>query len=43
MVDIADPGVPKLVKFGDIKHLDQEQLAMDVVKIHMDEMVVAVG
>ena len=40
LVDVAEKGVPKLVKFGDIKHLDQEQLAMDVVKINVDEMVV---
>lgn len=40
LVDIAETGVPKLVKFGDIKHLDQEKLAMDVVKINVDEMVV---
>lgn len=40
LVDIAETGVPKLVKFGEIKHLDQEQLAMDVVKINVDEMVV---
>jgi 2,3-bisphosphoglycerate-dependent phosphoglycerate mutase len=40
LVDIAETGVSKLVKFGDIKHLDQEQLAMDVVKINVDEMVV---
>jgi probable phosphoglycerate mutase len=38
LVDIAETGVRKLVKFGDIKHLDQEQLAMDVVKINVDEM-----
>jgi len=38
LVDIAETGVPKLVKFGDIKHLDQEQLAMEVVKINVDEL-----
>ena len=40
LIDIAETGVPKLVKFGDIKHLDQEQLAKDIVKINVDEMVV---
>ena len=39
LVETSETGVPKLVKFGDIKHLDQEQLAMDVVKINVDEMV----
>lgn len=40
LIDIAETGLPKLVKFGDIKHLDQEKLAMDVVKINVDEIAV---
>jgi broad specificity phosphatase PhoE len=40
LINIAETSVPKLVKYGDIKHLDQEKLAMDVVQINVDEMVV---
>ena len=37
LVDIVETGVPRLVKFGDIKHLDQKKLA---IKINVDEIVV---
>ena len=42
LVDIAETGVPKIVKFGEIEHLDQEQLAKDIIKVNVDEMPVVV-
>lgn len=38
LVEIDATGVAKLTKYGDIEHLQKEQLTKDIVKINVDEV-----